>query len=355
MASTDRPQTHDLIHQFLETQDLSRAGLFPVVRQLEARALDKPRLGKAKRPEHSIVDLAQQPTLQFPNRTLELIEQLSGRSRLRGYWLGLTGPMGPLPIHLTEFAFYERRYAQKHPFGDWLDLISGRMLQLFYRAWAESQPVAHADRPEDDRFASWLSALSGCCEGARSEDAFFPRARVHYAAVFAGLRSAVALQDALGHLMGQPAQVVEYMPKWRNFEPEDCSRLGRAYSTLGSDVALGARVFSASDAFRVVVRAESYRHYQTLMPGGERFRVAAEAIEAFKPSHLEWDLCVEIDDADAPPVRLDSRARLGWASWVKKPSKPRKMTRRGPGPGSGVIRADAHLRKTSLKARRPSP
>lgn len=355
MASADRPQAHDLTQQFLETQDLSRAGLFPVVRQLEARASDKPRLGRAKRPEHSIVDLAQQPVLQFPGSTLAGIEPLKGRMRLRGHWMGLTGPMGPLPLHLSEFAFYERRYSAKHPFGDWLDLLSNRMLQMFYRAWAESQPAAHADRSGDDRFAQWLSALSGCCEGARPDDAFFPRARVHYAAVFAGLRSAVALQDALGHLLGQPAQVVEYMPKWRDFEPEDRSRLGRTYSTLGSDLALGGRVFSASDAFRVVVRAESYRHYQSLMPGGERFRVAAEAIEAFKPSHLEWDLCVEIDDADAPAARLDSRARLGWTSWLKRPSKPRKVTRRGPGPGSGIIHADAHLRKTSLTARKPSP
>jgi type VI secretion system ImpH/TssG family protein len=354
MASEDRPQAHDLTLQFLETQDLSRTGLFPIVRQLEARAPAKPRVGRAKRPEQSIVDLAQQPNLQFQNRTLAEVEPMNGRMRLRGYWLGLTGSMGPLPIHLSEFAYYERRYGKKHPFGDWLDLIAGRMLQMFYRAWAEAQPVAHADRSEDDKFAGWLSALSGCCEGARSGDAFFPRARVHYAAVFAGLRSAVALQDALSHLLGQPAQVVEYMPKWRSFEPEDRSRLGRTYSTLGSDVALGSRVFSASDAFRVIVRAESFRHYQSLLPGGERFRVAAEAIEAFKPSHLEWDLCVEIDDADAPAARLDSRARLGWTSWLKRPSKPRAMTRRGPGPGSGVIRSDTHLRKTSLKARKPS-
>ncbi|MEZ5749068.1 MAG: type VI secretion system baseplate subunit TssG [Caenibius sp.] len=48
---------------------------------------------------------------------------------------------------MTEFAIFERRYADAFPFGDWLDLMAGRMLQLFYRAWAESQPAALADRP----------------------------------------------------------------------------------------------------------------------------------------------------------------------------------------------------------------
>jgi type VI secretion system protein ImpH len=360
MAGTDRTQAHDLsptgdlTGAFLQEQDLRRAGLFAIVRQLEARAQGKPRLGRAKRPEHSIVDLAQEPILGFAQSTLAKVEPRQGRMRLRGYWLGLTGPMGPLPTHLTEFTHYERLYADKHPFGDWLDMLAGRMLQMFYRAWADSQPAAHADRPGDDRFAGWLAALSGAMEGAHEDSAFFPRARTHYASLFSGSRSAVAIEDGLSHLLRQPVRVIEYIPKWRAFEPEDQSRLGSAFNILGGDVVLGRSVFSASDAFRVVVRAESYRDYQSLLPGGERFAVAAEAIEAFKPSHLEWDLCVEIDDADAPPARLDGRARLGWTGWMKRPTPPRLQTRRGAEPGSGIIRADAHLRKTSITRRRPA-
>lgn len=357
MAGADRTQTHDLTAQYLQLQDLRRAGLFAVVRQLEARASGKPRLGRAKRPEHNIVDLAQQPTLSFQESTLAGIEPVGGRMRLSGYWLGLTGPMGALPTHLSEFAYYETLYADKRPFGDWLDVLAGRMLQLFYRAWAESQPAAQADRPGDDRFASWLAALSGCSEGAGESDSFFARARTHYAPLFGGLRSAVAIEDGLAHLLCQPVRVVEYIPKWRAFEPEDQSRLGKAFATLGSDAVLGREVFSASDAFRVIVRATNYRDYLSLLPGGERFQVAAEAIEAFKPSHLEWDLTIEIDDADAPAARLDGRSRLGWTSWLKRPSPEREQPRRGrrPAPGSGRIRADAHLRKASMRKREPAP
>lgn len=352
MAGEDRTQAHDLTARYLQEQDLTRTGLFALLRQLEARAPAKPRLGKAKRPEHSVVDLAQEPALAFPARTLSGVEPANGRMRVRGYWLGLTGPMGPMPTHMTEFAFYERLYAKKRPFGDWLDLLAGRMLQLFYRAWADSQPAAHADRPGDDSFAGWLAAMSGCAEGAGERDSFFALARTHYASVFAGLRSAVAIEDALSHLLGQPVRVIEYRPKWRHFEPEDVTRLGRCYATLGGDAVLGSAIFSASDAFRVVVRARNFRDYQSLLPGGERFAVAAEAIEAFRPSNLEWDLCVEIDDAQAPPAQLDGRARLGWTSWVKRlpgeGSRPHH-------PAASRIRADAHLRKTSQKQRKPAP
>ena len=355
MAGTDRAQTRDLIDWPRLAQNLRKSGLFAIVRHAEARATDLPRVGEAKRPEFNIVDLAQEPTLGFAEKTLEAVNFRHGRPQLRGYWLGLTGPMGPLPTHMSEFAYYERLYADKRPFGDWLDVIAGRMLQLFYRAWAESQPAAQADRPKEDRFSGWLGALSGALDGAQRDDAFFDRARTHYAALFSGSRSAIALQDALSHLLGQPVRVVEYIPKWREFEQEDRSTLAGGYATLGSDVVIGRRVYSAADAFRVIIRASDLAAYRSLLPGGDRFAVAAEAIESFKPTHLEWDITVELDDAEAPPARLDGHSRLGWMGWLKKPAAPTtaRKGRRQVEP-SGRLRADAHLRKTSLRKRKPA-
>ena len=359
MAGEDRSQADDLIDWPALEQELPRAGLFAVLRHVEARRAALPRLGKAKRPEQNIVDLAQEPSMGFADRTLSRLDQRHGRPQLRGYWLGLTGPMGPLPSHLTEFAYLERRYAKKRPFGDWLDVLAGRMLQFFYRAWAESQPAAHADRASDDNFANWLAALSGAMIGTHADDAFFARARAHYASVFSGSRSAIAIQDALSHLLMQPVRVVEYVPKWRDFEREDCSRLGGDFATLARDAVLGGRVYSASDAFRVIVRVGDWQSYQSMLPGGERFAVAAEALEAFRPTHLEWDICVEIADEDAPPARLDGKSRLGWSSWVKKQQGgadegARKPRRRRQVISSASIRADAHLRKSSLRKRNPA-
>lgn len=352
MASTNRPPAHDLSAASLEGIDLRRAGLFAVVRQLEARAAAKPRVGRAKRPEQSIVDLAQAPSLSFEGATLSGVEQKKGRPLLRGHWLGLLGPMGPLPTHLTEFAIYERRNAKKHPFGDWLDLIAGRMLQLFYRAWAQSQPAAQADRPGDDNFARWLGALSGAMEGADGESSFFAQSRVHYAGLYSGLRSAVAIEDGLSHLLGQPVRVTEFMPRWREFEIEDRSQLGRSFNILGNDAVLGNKVFSAADAFRVTVRANSWRDYLSMLPGGDRFMVAAEAIESFKPSHLEWDLCIEIAERDIQITKLDGRGRIGWTTWLKRPEK--RGGKLQTVVSSSAIRADTHLRKTSMKKGKPA-
>ena len=124
----------------------------------------------------------------------------------------------------------------------------------------------------------------------------------------------------------------EFQPRWRDIEPEDQSRLGQSFSSLGRDLVAGRRVRVASDAFRVVLRARSFRDYQALLPSGPRFAIAAEALGAFAPDHLEWDMLIELDERHAPPARLDGRARLGWTSWLS----PR---------GTGGIRTDAHLRR----------
>lgn len=336
MAGADRSKDQHLSFLAQAKEDARKYGLFPLVRGAEARAPSLPRVGEAKRPELNIVDLAQEPHLNFAASTLTRVDTVAGRSKVRGQWLGLTGPMGPLPIHLTEFAFYEHRYSKKQPFGDWLDVLAGRMLQLFYRAWANAQPAAVADRPGADRFSEYLASISGAMEGVSDRAAFAAKARVHYAGLFASRRSAVGIEDALSHLMCQPAKLLEFQPRWRELEKEDLTRLGKGYATLGSDAVLGGRIRSASDAFRVVIRAKNFRDYQSLLPTSERFAIAAEALDSFAPSHIEWDLCLEIEDGQAPPARLDGKAQLGWTGWVKN----RKKTG-----SSKIIRADAHLRR----------
>jgi type VI secretion system protein ImpH len=212
------------------------------------------------------------------------------------------------------------------------------MLQFFYRAWADSQPVAHADRPDDNRFADYIAALSGAAENVPADAAFPKLARLHYASLFASHRSPAGIQDALSHLLGIPVQVVEYLPRWRDIEPSDRSRLGApgGFNALGHDTVTGSTVRGVTDAYRVVVRARNFAEYEAFLPTGPQFRIAAEALDAFTPSHLEWELEVELDEKDAKPARLDGRTRMGWTSWMSPT-------------GRGGVRAEARLGRRALR------
>lgn len=315
--------------------EAKRYGIFAVLRGVEARTPQLPRIGRARRASQSPVDIAQMPSLAFPAPTIEAIDFRRHRPEIVGHYLGLTGPMGALPTHLTEFAHYEQRYAKQRPFGRWLDVLANRMLQLFFRAWADSQPAAHADRPDDDRFAGYVAALTGATEGVGARAEFPARARLHYAALFASRRSAAGIEDALAHLLGLPVRIDEFEPRWRDVEPEDQTRLGAQFATLGSEASVGAKVRTVVDAFRVTISARDIRTFESLLPQGARFALAMEALDAFTPSHLEWMIAVEMDEKHARPATLDGRTRLGWTSWLA----PKKSF--------GKRRSDVHLRRNA--------
>jgi type VI secretion system protein ImpH len=162
------------------------------------------------------------------------------------------------------------------------------------------------------------------------------RARLRYAGVFASKRSPAAIQDALSDLLLTKVKLLEFQPRWRQIELGDRTKLGGPFNALGLDTVIGAKVRGVTDAFRVVVRARSMREYEEFLPTGRRFQIAAEALDALRPSHLEWDIALELDQAEARAVRLDSRGRLGWTSWMVPDSQ-------------GGVRSDTHLGRGSRR------
>ena len=232
------------------------------------------------------------------------------------------------------------------PFGDWLDMIAGRMLQLFYRAWADSQPAAICDRPDADTFAHFLSALSGV-DGRRGRRQLVPAARPRalHPAVHLGARSAAAIEDSLGHLLGQKVRLLEFQPRWRTLEDEDRSRLGSSYCSLGGDIVLGSRVRSASDAFRVLVRADDMRAYRSTASGRRTLRNRRPGARfCSSPDISNGTSASRSTRARSCRRKLDGRAQLGWTGWVGK-SAARKRGR------DDTVRSDAHLKKMRRKKR----
>lgn len=205
------------------------------------------------------------------------------------------------------------------------------MLQLFYRAWASGNPAANADRPQDDRFAGMLADLTGAYTGVPEEAVFPKAARLRYAALYASPRSAIGIEDALSDLLRATVRITEFVPRWRSIEPDDRSRLGRSFAGLGSDAVAGAQVEVADAAFRVTILLASFRDYQALLPGSKRFAVLYEALGAFAPARLDWEIELAVTQAEAPPAGLGGQTRLGWTSWL------------APDPSATRLRKDARI------------
>jgi type VI secretion system protein ImpH len=316
---------------------------FAFVRAVEQLSPQAPRIGTALDPADEALDLAHEPSVTFARTTVAGFDVDRRRPRLRSCHLGLTGPMGPMPTHMTEMAMAERAARGSKPLGDFLDLISTRMLQGFYRAWASGDPCAQADRPADDDFAGYLGAVSGATSlrfvsgaerGAHDEQGFNDWRRLAYGGHLSGLRSAAAVGDLLGHALERRVTIEETVGRWRAVPADARTRIGHtgAHHSLGIGATLGARFFAVEWDVALRVRATSMADLDLLLPGGALHALLSEAAAAVLPHHLEWEARIEIDERVIAPARLGGMwtptvgARLGLTSWIAPAGRARRRS-----------------------------
>lgn len=324
MSFTDALQAEPWAHDLLAT-----------LRRIERSFPDKPRIGDSSARRDDVVTLGQDPYLQFPASNIAVASlDESGRLRLIVKFLGLLGPQGALPLSTTDEAhgwLLERDDALPR----FLDVINNRFLQLFYRAWADSRPIAQAERPAADRFEAYVGAMVGLGSPIfRNLDSVPDSGKVAYAGLLApAARSASRLRNALAGLLGVVVEVEEFVGAFLEFEPADRSRLGGANARLGRDLVLGTSVFTVEDRIRLRIFAADLAEYERLLPGGTSCRPLADLVFFYLGDELEWDVELALPVEAVVPVRLGQAGRLGYTSWMG----------RGPGKTGGHHRRDARF------------
>jgi len=297
------------------------------LRDLEVRTPDRPRIGRALRRSDDIVRFGQKPHVHFaPASAADAGGAEEGVTQLDVYFMGLLGPMGPMPLHLTELALFETRYVKEKAFNAFLGVLNNRLVQLFYRAWADAEPMAGRDRPESDRFFFYVSAL-GSLTGAGACVPPGLEALAGFAGQIAGRRSAGSIADIAGAMLGVEAKVEEFVGVWHAIEPQDQTRLGRAHASLGRDTVAGGRSYSVQDGARLRLKFPSLAAYEAALPGSPGHRVLMRTVSALMPGALDWRVEYELPEREAAPVRLGGPGRLGWTGWLQ-PARDTDRTRR---------------------------
>ena len=295
-----------------------RHDLFAALRRLERESPHKPRIGAAVRLEDAVVLLSQNPFLEFPASTLEAATPTAdGRLRIVARFLGMFGPQGALPLATTAESL-EWLQERDDAFARFVDIFQRRFLELFYRAWADSRPIAQNDRPESDRFLSYVNAMIGVgSDPFRGSDSLHPFAKAEFAGLISPkAKSAGRLERFLAGLTGVRVEIVEFVGSWLALEPEDRTRIGGAMARLGVDCLAGASQFTVSDKFRARVFVRDLQHYCEFLPGGALAQTIADAVFLMLGDEFDWDMELAIPAGEARPVKLDGGARLGWTSWM---------------------------------------
>jgi len=323
MASETRPAS-DPVAQLAALQEQPHAfDFFEAMRRVECAWPSLPRLGTATRPADEPVRLGQKPSLDFPPSMLAQVETLpDGRLKILGYFLGLYGPHGPLPLHLTEYVHDRITNARDSTLAGFTDIFHHRMLELFYRAWANARPTVHFDRPADDRFAStYVAALVGLASQAlRDRDEWPDRAKLFFAGLLAsGTKTCDGLESMLREYLGLPLHIEECIGEWLPVESGEYLRLGnRATAKLGSSV-LGERIWSTQHKFRVVIGPVDVGSLLQYLPGTPSLGRLRAAILNYLGYEYAWDIRFIVKRERVPGMTLGQFGHLGWTSWAAPP------------------------------------
>lgn len=331
MAGADRAAADRLMHDLSERP--YEFDFYQAVRRLECARSDLPRVGWSQRLADDAVRFSQEPSLAFAPSTVWDLKFSGERGpaapRMFVNFIGLFGPNGPLPLHLTEYARDRERNHGDPTLARFLDIFHHRIVSLFYRAWASNQKTVSMDRgigAADDRFAAFIASLFGA-----GMDTLQARSRVedHAARFYSGrlvsqARNAEGLRAIISDYFGVPTELHEFSGQWMPL-PTDCRcRLGasRATGLLGSTALVGSSMWECQQKFRLRLGPLSIADYVRMLPTGESLGRLKDWVRLYAGDELTWDLQLVLLSRHVPPVRLghagESRGegRLGWTTWL---------------------------------------
>ena len=291
--------------------------LFAALRRFERGTKSKPRIGDSAVTGEEVVSLGQDPYLEFPASNVSSFEERDGQvPKIYSRFLGFFGPQGALPINTTVDA-YQWSQSRDPSFARFTDIFANRFLQLFFRAWADAQPIAHHDRPDDDRFADYVGSFGGIgVASLKGRDSLDDIAKLPFAGlVNADVKSASRLRQLLRGIFHAEVDIEERVGSWLTFEPSDRLLLG-GDAQLGLGTYVGDRVYSINDKIYVLIRARDLKQYRRFLPRGEQFDQLTDLIFFYIGHRFEFDVRLSLPARYAPPTRLGQSGELGWTAWV---------------------------------------
>lgn len=292
---------------------------FEAMRRIECAWSALPRLGTAARPADEPVRLGQRASLNFPPSMLASVDTIdAGRLKISGYFLGLYGPHGPLPLHLTEYIHDRMTNARDDTLAAFSDVFHHRMLALFYRAWANVRPTVHFDRPDQDRFGGYVAALAGLgLPSLRNADALPDRAKLFFAGALAsGAKTREGLEALIGEYLKLPVRVNECVGEWLTILDGERMRLGSADTGVLGRSVLGARVWSAQHKIRLVIGPIDSGDLLQYLPGSPSLGRLRAAVMNYLGIDYAWDIQFVIRRGRVTGTRLGQFGHLGWTSWM---------------------------------------
>jgi len=299
---------------------------FQAVRLLERVCPGRVPVGRFAHPRTEVVRFSVNPSLSFPASEIQsLALREDGPALMTVNFIGLTGPLGVLPLYYTELV-YARVIARDTVLRDFLDLFHHRIISLFYRAWEKYRLPVNYGRQELDRFTPHLLCLIGLgTEGLRNRQAVADDSLVFYAGMLAQQpRSSAGLRLLLSDYFDVPVDIEQFVGAWHRLSRDmqcclDDSNRDSQQVAFGAVV--GDEVWEPQARARIVIGPLSLTRYLDFLPNGAAYTRLRALTRFFSGDELDFDVQLILERQDVPRCELGREGanapQLGWLSWMK--------------------------------------
>jgi type VI secretion system protein ImpH len=309
-----------------------RMDFVQILRLLENAHPDKPRIGASLRARDDVVRFGQDPSMAFEPTAVRGYAPpgAAQRARLAVNFIGLLGPNGPMPLHLTEYARERARNQGDQTLAAFLDIFHHRIVSLHYRARAQAEPAISLDRQQEDRFGDYVGSLFGIGSPAmRGRDEIGDFAKLHFAGLMANQRRpAAGLVSILRAYFSLPVEIEQFVGHWMKIPLDGQTRIGMQErgNRLGSSAVLGRSVWDCQHKFRLVIGPLGIEDYQRMLPGGDSMGRLLAWVRNYAGTVLDWDVRLILDKDEVPRLALGGR-RLGWTTFLSSAPARRDSAR----------------------------
>ena len=232
--------------------------------------------------------------------------------------MGLLGPQGALPLATTEEA-YHYVLANDDAFPRFLDIFNHRFLQLFFRAWANSRPIAQHDRPKHDRFFAYIGSAIGIgSEPYRNLDSIPDAAKLGFAGLLGRRRNPHRVSPArICGLFEVKAEVDEFVGTRLMLDARGIYHSGQAPQRAwrGRD-ARPRRLQRAGQDQDPHLHAQTSRSTFDFCPAAISASRSRISCIFYNGAQLDWDAELAIPSGAVEPIRLGQFGQLGWTTWM---------------------------------------
>jgi type VI secretion system protein ImpH len=297
---------------------------FQAVRLLNRLLPDRTPVGLFSDPGSETVRFGAAPELGFPSSPIAGLDwPENAQPRMEVNFMGLTGPLGVLPLYYSAL-IRERLRAHDGALRAFFDIFNHRAISLFYRAWEKHHFTVSYERDEEDALSPHLMDLLGLgTPGLSSRQEIADEALLFRCGLLAShSRSAAGLRAILADYFGVPVEIEQFIGKWHAIEKDaQCSLgdTGADSERLGIGTVVGDEIWDQQSGIRIRLGPLTLEQYLEFLPNGCAYRPLRALVRFFAGSEFDLELQLVLKKEETPPCELGADGptapRLGWLTW----------------------------------------